>query len=194
MLFIDINFIHSLSITVTEFQFRVLQSLESFQDKAILSVFNENSTSSEMMEATFAFPNFAIQIQEIDQATYQGQTFTVNLGPVEDTLNITNGIPDDSLSITNLNTRISTDDHTASVQLPRDLLNSDTCKISDLTGQSRFSYSVFLSDIFFQSETQPHLELGSLIVAPRTRCGDDVILKAPITVSFRTNRMHGELC
>ena len=167
---------------------RVLQSLESFQDKVILPASDENSTSNETT-ATFAFRTFAIQIQEIDPSTYQGQTFTVNLGAVENiSLDINGTIPDDSLNITDSTKSVSTSKVTAFVQLPIDLFeSSDFSKMGNSTGQARFSYSVFLSDILFQSEEvqQQRLKLGSIIVAPRIRC---VTLKTPITVYFRTNR------
>ena len=168
----------------------MLQSLESFQDKVTLS--DENSTSNETT-ATFAFRTFAIQIQEIDPSTYQGQTFTVNLGAVQNiSLDINGTIPDDSLNITDSVKNISTSNNTASVQLPIDLFeSSDFCKTADSTGQARFSYSVFLSDILFQSEEvsqQRRFKLGSIIVAPRIRCEGNVTLKTPIIVSFRTNR------
>lgn len=165
----------------------MLQSLESFQDKVNISV---NSTGSEGT-ATFAFRTFAIQIQEIDPTTYQGQTFSVNLGPVEDTLNTTGDIPQESLNIKDSLGRVSPN-NTATVQLPRELFDDlSLCKQANASSssQARFSYGVFLSDVLFQNETQSHLELGSIIVAPRIRCEANITLKTPIKVSFRTNRM-----
>jgi hypothetical protein len=110
----------------------------------------------------------------------------VNLGSVEDAANISGAIPPDDL-VTGDNPM---DEATASIQLPIDLFMS--CGLSG--AERRLSYSVFLSDVLFQNETQldKGLRVGSIILAPRLRCNKT--LTTPITVSFRTNEMVTILC
>ena len=174
----------------------MLESLEQFQDKVVLAP--ENST--ENATSTFAFKTFAIQIEEIDPQMYQGQSFSVNLGSVQDTMNITEKIPADRLKTTDTTRGISTTDNTkrtsnsstASIQLPENLFNElSHCIPTSSSAQARVSYSVFLSDILFQNEDQKHLELGSIIVAARLQCDTNttINLKTPIEVSFQINKM-----
>ena len=61
--------------------FRLLESLQSFLDEVEIS----NST---MNQTVFAFKTFALQVQTLDSAEYQGQTFSVDLGSVEEALKL----------------------------------------------------------------------------------------------------------
>ena len=107
----------------------------------------------------------------------------MNLGSVEDTANISGAIPPDDL-VTSDNAMDVSAEATASIQLPDDLFVS--CGLSG--AQRRLSYSVFLSNVLFQNETQlsNNLRVGSVILAPRLPCNKT--LNTPITVSFRTNQ------
>ena len=183
-------------IIVRSLLIRVLESLEQFQDKVVLVP--ENSTENAMN--TFAFKTFAIQIEEIDPQMYQGQSFSVDLGSVQDTMNITGKNPTDKLKTTDTTRGISTTDttkrtsnsSTASIQLPEHLFaDLSHCIPSSSSAQARVSYSVFLSDILFQNEDQKHLELGSIIVAARLQCDTNttITLNNPIEVSFQINKM-----
>lgn len=168
--------------------FRVLESLERFQDSVILS---ENDTTN---QTTFSRETFAIQIQNIDPKTYRGHSFSVDLGSVEDALNITEQIPEESL-ITSETLMEALTTATASVLLPEDLLNNEnSCNnetsLAFASTPRRLSHSLFLSDVLFQSEEQNQLMLGSIIISARTRCiGTNTTLNSPVTVNFRTNSM-----
>ena len=158
---------------------RVLQSLEEFQDAFLAS-----NVSNQDNKTLFTFNTFAIKIQEIDTSDeFEGQSFSVNLGSVEDTTNISGTIPPEDL-VTGDNAMDVSTGATASVQLPNDIFKS--CGIS--ATQRRLSYSVFLSKILFQNEMQLRngLRVGSIILAPRLPCNKN--LTTPITVSFRTNQ------
>ena len=85
-------------------------------------------------------------------------------------------------------------DTTASLQLPEDLL--DSCNESDVNSNlvsatpQRLSYSVFKSDILFQNvnQRQLNLSIGSIIVAARLKCADNVTLNMSVKSSFQINR------
>ena len=169
---------------------RVLDSLESFLDRVILSD-DENST---LQERIFAFETFALQLQEVDPESYEAQTFTVNLGSIEDISNISGKIPVESLMIQDTVTVM--ENATASVQLPGDLLdhlvdcNEVNTPVDNVTLTRRLSYSVFLSNALFQSTEVDQYELGSVIVAARmnVNCGNGTNLNTPITATFATNK------
>ena len=57
----------------------MIESLESFQDKVILS----DDGNDTLQERVFAFETFALQLQEVDPETYKAQTFTINLGQLK---------------------------------------------------------------------------------------------------------------
>ena len=59
----------------------MLKSLQNFLDK--VEVENDNSTANSS-QTVFAFETFALQIQQLDPEEYKGQTFSVNLGSVEE--------------------------------------------------------------------------------------------------------------
>ena len=169
---------------------RVLDSLENFHDRVILSD-DENNT---FQERVFAFETFALQLQEVDHETYQAQTFTVNLESIEDISNISGKIPVESLMIQDTVTVM--ENTTASIQLPDDLLDHlvDCNEVNTSAGNTtltrRLSYSVFLSNALFQSTEVNKYELGSVIVAARMNinCGNGTNLNTPITATFATNK------
>ena len=180
---------NNIIIVTPKFIIRVLQSLQEFQDSFLAP---NASDQLEDNKTVFTFNTFAIKIQDIDtSAEFQGQSFSVNLGSVEDVANISGTIPQDDL-VTSDNTMDVSAKATASIQLPNDLFMS--CGLSG--AERRLSYSVFLSDVLFQNETQLNsgLRVGSIILAPRLRCNNK--LNSPITVSFRTNQtvtMHNTI-
>ena len=170
---------------------RVLDSLESFQDKVVLSD-DENNT---LQERVFAFETFALQLQELDPETYKAQAFTVSLGSIEDVSNISGKIPDESLTIQDTMMKIL-NNATASIHMPDDLLDhlSDCSEMNTSTANTtlitRISYSVFLSNALFQSIGLDEYELGSVIIAARVNvnCGNGTNLNTPLTASFATNK------
>ena len=172
---------------------RVLDGLENFQDRVILS---ENYTAEERM---FTFETYALQIQEVDSETYLGQTFVVDLGSIEDVSSISGRIPNDSLVLGNTIMKMFSN-ATASVQLPEDLFddlvacNRKTSSATNTSSLRRLSYSVFLSDVLFQSINVNRHRLGSIIVAARVNCGVDTSLNTSILATFSTNKTVRLLC
>ena len=171
----------------------MLESLESFQDKVILS----DDGNDTLQERVFAFETFALQLQEVDPETYKAQTFTINLGSIEDISNSSGKIPDESLTIQDELMEIL-NNATASIQLPDDLFDhiSDCHETNISTANTtlirRLSYSVFLSNALFQSTEKDAYELGSVIVAARlnanVNCGNGTNFNTPITATFATNK------
>lgn len=170
---------------------RVLDSLESFQDRVVLS----NDHNDTLQERVFAFETFALQLQEVDPETYKAQAFTINLGSIEDISNSSGKIPDESLMTQDTMVELL-NNATASIQLPDDLLDhlSDCSEMNTSTANvtliRRLSYSVFLSNALFQSTELDEYKLGSVIVAARMNinCGNDTSLNTAITASFATNK------
>ena len=84
---------------------------------------------------------------------------------------------------------------TASVSISRDLINGqDNCQSeSSNSSQQRLSYSVFLSDILFQSLNQSQFKVGSVILSARLNClaNGSEYLSSPIQTTFRT---HSQVC
>lgn len=78
------------------------------------------------------------------------------------------------------------EDSTSSVDLGSEFLDSvEGCTMNGQE-QLRLSYSVFLTDILFQSQ-QNQTDIGSLIVAVRLSCAlENTSLLSPIRLSFRT--------
>ena len=140
----------------------------------------------------FAFKTFALQIQELDPPEYQGQTFSVDLGTVEEAMKIEQRIEEGDLVTSDNIVMEVVMDATASLQLPEDLLESlDSCNFTtNLTSAKpqRLSYSVFLSDVLFQNFNQSHSKIGSIIVAARLTCADNTTLNTSIENTFQINR------
>ena len=137
----------------------------------------------------FALKAFALQIQTFDPEEYQGQTFSVDLGSVEEAVQLKQKIEQDNLITSDMVMNAVTD-ATASIQLPENLLenlDSGNLTSTNITSQ-RLSYSVFLSDTLFQNVNQSHLKIGSIIVAARLKDTGNATLNTPIQTTFQTNR------
>ena len=115
----------------------------------------------------FSYRTFALQVQNIDISSLNGQTFNVDLRSVEEARNMTGDI-DDSNLITQENVMEALSNATAAIHISEELLNHCT---PGLTNQ-RLSYSVFLFDSFFLSQN-PNETIGSLIIAARLKCGSN---------------------
>ncbi len=165
--------------------FRLLESLEKFLDRVEIS----NSTTN---QTVFAFKTFALQVQTVDPAEYQGQTFRVNLGSVEESVRLEQNIEQRDL-VTSDMVMDAVTGATASIQLPEDLLeclNSSTCNSTSTNFNAtahRLSYSVFLLDTLFQNVNQSHLKIGSIIVAARLRDTDNTVQSTPVQTTFQIN-------
>lgn len=145
------------------------------------------SGNSSENKAVFGFDTYALQLQDIDPSLFNGQTFTVNLGSADDAVESQGNIQE-SLKTFDMVAQIL-EKYTASVQLPNDFLDSVQGCASDGSSfdlnQLRLSYSVFLTDVLFQSR-QNQFDIGSIIVATRLGCADNTSLRNPIRVIFRT--------
>ena len=158
---------------------RLLDSLTNFTNNLAIT----NSTS-----ATFTRKTYALQVNDIDTSSFQGQTLNVDLGSVQDATSINSNLREAAIQVIEENKVFL--NRTASVQVPasvfRDLGQSDV--------QQRLSYSVFVRDTLFQSsdENQSNLTVGSIIVAVRvngsTASGN---LSTPITVTLQASEVGG---
>ena len=173
--------------------FRLLDSLQNFLDKVEVEQ-DENSTTNSS-QAVFAFETFALQVQQLDPEEYKGQVFSVNLGSVEEATKDNQTIDQADLVTSELESEnlVKMTKHegvTASLQLPEDLLLIDLCTSNSTSAvPQRLSYSVFKSDILFQNLNQSHLSIGSIIVAARLKCADNVTLNTSIKSTFQIDRM-----
>ena len=127
----------------------------------------ENNTVD---KGLFTFDTYALQLQEVDSERFQGQTLIVNLGSIENIDNLSGGIPNNSLILHDMIVE-TLNNATASVQLPGNLFkslancNETNASESTSTVPTRLSYSVFLSDVLFQSTEFYQNRLGSIIVS-----------------------------
>lgn len=148
-----------------------------------------NTTSNEEGKLVLGYDTYALQLQDIDLSKFNGQTFFVNFRSVEDALALKGSI--DSF----LGTTVEiVDNATAALHIPKAVSESlDKCNDnmlpmgSFLSGnQQRLSYSVFLTDILFQSQNRSRFDIGSIVVSTRLRCAENSTLLNPITATFRT--------
>lgn len=186
--------------------YSILGSLGTFLDNLDLSSSTQRTSDN---LTVFSYDTFALQVQDIDTGSFNGQSFLVVLGSVEEAMNISlTGLEQDSLITVDGvsdSTRakrapgdgdadIITDvqeDTTASVQLPHTLLD-DLENCIDPEGNStslisqRLSYSVFLNDVLFQPENRTQYKVGSIVVAARIRCAlnGNTSLSLPVRTSF----------
>ena len=192
-----------------------MESLQNFLDGVEIEQ-DENSTSN-ASQTVFSLETFALQVQQLDPEEYKGQIFSVNLGSLEEARNDNQTIEQENLVTsqldlaTNLNHETANDlrkrnvmdnaglrnviaDTTASLQLPEDLL--DSCNESDVNSNlvsttfQRLSYSVFKSDVLFQNvnQRQLNLSIGSIIVAARLKCADNVTLNISVKSTFQIDK------
>ena len=159
-----------------------MDNLATFSDELNLTSSNVSSDG----KAVFSLDTFALQLQDIDPDFFNGQTFSVNLGSVGDAMELKGDI-ENSLMTSKAVVKIL-HNSTASVQLPDNFLDAvQGCTGDDMPIDLRLSYSVFLTDILFQSHyNQNQSDIGSIVVATRLGCADNSSLLNPIQVSFRT--------
>ena len=133
-------------------------------------------------------------MQDLDPDSFQGQTFVVDLGPVEEAVNNTGVIDQDALMTANDYTADNrsdtdslsedTDNSTASLRLSPLIL--EECPTTNLSLRHRLSYSVFLSDVLFLPENRSTNQVGSIVVAARLAClqTNKTVLTVPVRTSF----------
>ena len=136
-------------------------------------------------QTVFAFKAFTLQVQTLDPEEYQGQTFSVDLGSVEETVMLEQKIKQENL----ITSDIAVTGATATVQLPEDILDNNFTRklISTSIHVHRLSYSVFLSDTLFQNTNQSHLKIGSIIVAARLKDAENASLNTSVQTTFQIN-------
>ena len=144
---------------------------------------HENET-----DVVFGYEKYALQIQDVDPAVFSGQRFIVDLGSVEEALN-SKRITENDLNTVSLMSLVT--NATAYVTVRKSLINQTRyCRMDGFNeSQQRLSYSVFLSDVLFQSFnlSQNKVANGSIIVAARLQCLQDDVLDSPIQTMFRTH-------
>ncbi len=147
-------------------------------------------------------------MQEVDPNSFNGQTFIVNLGSVEQAMNSSGVIEQESLvtidaapnDISGRRRRTAglsqndTVESTASLQLtPRVFENcaSNESSNSSSVVSQRLSYSVFVSDVLFFPENRTLNEVGSIVVSVRLRCqlANKTTLVVPVKSTFRVSQM-----
>ena len=177
---------------------RILQSLGSFLDNVDISILSTNSTDN---VTVFSYTTFSLQVQQIDVSTFNGQTFIVALGSYEHATNRSEQINQENLITADaiFNSTDSyilnyTKDATASIQLPPSL-SEELLRCFDRGNSSnrfqRLSYSVFLSDSFFQPKNRSQFKVASIILAPRFHCILEN-LSMPIQTTFQTTRKESQ--
>ncbi len=186
---------------------RILDSLGTFLDTVDLATVNTTNNLT-----TLTFNTYAVQIQEVDPDNFAGQTFVVNLGPVEQAMNISGNIAQESLitldgvAIDNSrrkrqSTGLDVQNATASLQLTplifENCVSNMSSEASTIVSQ-RLSYSVFVSDVLFQTENniKSNIVVGSIVVAVRLRCqlANKTMLSVPVRSTFQVAEMVAFVC
>ena len=119
--------------------------------------------------------------QTIDLSSFKGQVFIIDLGSVEEAMKITGSIDDNAL-ITLESTIDVFKNATASIYISEELLEHCFNDVEENVHQ--LSYTVFLSDAFFQTPNSSK-KIGSLIVTARVNCSENNTLPGGINAIFR---------
>ena len=179
------SYIYDYSVVFLFSWHRILASLETFLDNLNTSTVSRNSTNN---RTVLSFETFAITVQDVDPDSFQGQTFVVDLGPVEEAINNTGVIDQDALMTVNVYTadnRSEIEDNensTASLHLNFSALED----FNNASLRQRLIYSVFLSDVLFLPEDRSTTQVGSIVVAARLAClqTNKSVLTVPVRTSF----------
>ena len=127
-----------------------MASLTTFGDEVVL-----NTTEDKQI---FTRKNFVIQIQEIDPATFAGESFNVDLGTVEEAMNKSGNIdPQDLLTLLN-----PLSNATGSLTV------SDKVIEKSNSSNVRLGYSAFVSSSLFPTESV-NTTVASIILNLRLR-------------------------
>ncbi len=201
---LDVVFSFMLCVSIFH---RILDSLGTFLDTVDLATVNTTNNLT-----TLTFNTYAVQIQEVDPDNFAGQTFVVNLGPVAQAMNISGNIAQESLitldgvAIDNSrrkrqSTGLDVQNATASLQLTplifENCVSNMSSEASTIVSQ-RLSYSVFVSDVLFQTENNiiSNIVVGSIVVAVRLRCqlANKTMLSVPVRSTFQVAEMVDFVC
>ena len=163
--------------------FRLLSSLATFSDEV------EVSPNMSTRRAVYALQNFALQVQDVNVTAFTRETFSVDLGSVEEAINNTHTINQSAL-VTMME---ALSNATASAQIPNSVF--DGCRNQEtLTNQinydraNRLSYIVFRRSGLFQTSSTNNVQssnandfllenannsIGSIILGVRRRCAQN---------------------
>ena len=157
---------------------RLLESLGRFLDKVKIDTMNTTGNIT-----VFSYQTFSHQLQNVNCSSFEGQTFNVDLGSVEEAMNITGRI-DNSALITVENSMDPLKYATAAIHIPKNLL--EHCTPGENTCTQRISYSVFLFDTFFRPQNSLK-KIDSLIIAVRLKCGENGTLPVAVNATFQSS-------
>ena len=115
---------------------RLQQSIREFANTVSIPVNSTNNTLA------FAFKNFALLLRDVNPKGFSGESFSVNLGPVEEAIRNSSGINEEAL-VTMMEPLYNA---TASAKLPDSLFDGKTTCVSPW---QRIVYSVFLTNALF---------------------------------------------
>lgn len=132
----------------------------------------------------FPFDTYALQLQDIEADSFKGQTFSIDLGSVEQAMNEEGAIEIDSLKTSEMIMKVL-DNSTAAVQIPENIISDIPECGTGLT--LRLIYYVFLTDVLFQSQNENASTIGSVILSTRITCAENRSLPTPIILHFQTN-------
>ena len=149
----------------------------------------EVSPNTSTRRTIYAFQNFALQVQDANLTAFAGETFSVDLGSVEEAMNNTHTINQSALV-----TMMAALSHaTASAQIPNSVFDSCVNQ-GTLTNQmndraNRLSYTVFRRSGLFQTSNTNNVpssngndffqlgntnnSIGSIILGVRRRCAQN---------------------
>ena len=151
---------------------RLLQSIREFANTVSIPVNSTNNTLA------FAFKNFALLLRDVNPKGFSGESFSVNLGPVEEAIRNSSGINEEAL-VTMMEPLYNA---TVSAKLPDSLFDGKTTYVSPW---QRIVYSVFLTNaLFLTLDTDcENSTIGSIIL------GVDVN-NSVTNISMSTGEMH----
>ena len=113
--------------------FRILSSLRTFGDAVVFDQDNEEQSQ------IFSRRNFALQVQEVDPNEFAGESFNVDLGSVEEAMNLSQNISSSALQTL----ASSRSNATGSLSVDENILKgSNSSKV-------RLGYTVFVSSTLF---------------------------------------------
>lgn len=146
--------IELLVLSVISFLVRLFESLRRFVNMVPMP---NNSTNDTL---AFALNNFAILLQDVDPRNFSGEAFSVNLGPIQEAVNNTSRINEESL----VTMMAPLPNATASAELPESLFTTNTP--GNPVPRRRVTFSVFLTNtLFLTPETDcTNSTIGSVVL------------------------------
>lgn len=160
---------------------RLLESLRTFSENVPITANSSNYTNDSNF-VVYAFENFGLILEDVEEENFDGQAFNVDLGPVKEAIRNNGAISEDSL----VRMASALPNATAAVVVSDSLFDIDTnYQNSDLNNNSsivngnvnsqkssnlRLIFTVFLlSSVFQNNKTDcSELAIGSIIASLQT--------------------------